>query len=71
MYILFRSRQKPITDSDTITLDSIALQQVEVTKVSWSFIRDGQGSITITMGSWDGPLEITLGGVTGWKGNNA
>ena len=32
-YILFRPRQKPITVSDTITLDNIAVQQVEVTKV--------------------------------------
>ena len=31
-YILFRPRQKPITVSDTITLDNIAFQQVEVTK---------------------------------------
>ena len=31
-YILFRPRQKPITVSDTITLDNIAVQQVEVTK---------------------------------------
>ena len=29
--ILFRPRQKPITVSDTITLDNIAVQQVEVT----------------------------------------
>ena len=35
-YILFRPRQKPITVSDTITLDNIAVQQVEV---SWCFIR--------------------------------
>ena len=32
-YILFRPRQKPITVSDTITLDNIAVQQVEVTKL--------------------------------------
>ena len=32
-YILFRPRQKPITVSDTVTLDNIAVQQVEVTKV--------------------------------------
>ena len=31
-YILFRPRQKPITVSDTITLNNIAVQQVEVTK---------------------------------------
>ena len=31
-YILFRPRQKPITVSDTITLDNIAVQQVQVTK---------------------------------------
>ena len=31
-YILFRPRQKPVTVSDTITLDNIAVQQVEVTK---------------------------------------
>ena len=31
-YILFRPRQKPITVSDTITLENIAFQQVEVTK---------------------------------------
>ena len=31
-YILFRPRQKPITVSDTITLDNFAVQQVEVTK---------------------------------------
>ena len=31
-YILFLPRQKPITVSDTITLDNIAVQQVEVTK---------------------------------------
>ena len=31
-YILFRPRQKPITVSDTITVDNIAVQQVEVTK---------------------------------------
>ena len=31
-YILFRPRQKPITVTDTITLDNIAVQQVEVTK---------------------------------------
>ena len=31
-YILFRPRQKPITVSDTITLDNIAVEQVEVTK---------------------------------------
>ena len=31
-YILFRPRQKPITVGDTITLDNIAVQQVEVTK---------------------------------------
>ena len=30
--ILFRPRQKPITVSDTITLDNFAVQQVEVTK---------------------------------------
>ena len=30
-YILFRPRHKPITVSDTITLDNIALQQAEVT----------------------------------------
>ena len=30
--ILYRPRQKPITVSDTITLDNIAVQQVEVTK---------------------------------------
>ena len=34
--ILFRPRQKPITVSDTITLDNTAVQQVEV---SWCFIR--------------------------------
>ena len=28
----FSTRQKPITVSDTITLDNIAVQQVEVTK---------------------------------------
>ena len=33
LYILFRSRQKPtIIVSDTITLDNIAVQQVELTK---------------------------------------
>ena len=32
-YILFRPRQKPITVSDTITLDNITVQQVEVTNV--------------------------------------
>ena len=37
-YILFRLRQKPITVSDTITLDNIAVQKVEV-EVSWCFIR--------------------------------
>ena len=31
-YILFRPRQKPITVSDTITLQHIAVQQVEVTE---------------------------------------
>ena len=31
-YVLFRPRQKPITVSDTIKLDNIAVQQVEVTK---------------------------------------
>ena len=31
-YILFRARQKPITVSDTITLDNIAVQRDEVTK---------------------------------------
>ena len=31
-YILLRPRQKPITVSDTITLDNIAVQKVEVTK---------------------------------------
>ena len=31
-YFFFRPRQKPITVSDTITLDNIAVQQVEVTK---------------------------------------
>ena len=31
-YILFRPRHKPITVSDTITLDNIAVQQAEVTK---------------------------------------
>ena len=31
-YIFFRPGQKPITVSDTITLDNIAVQQVEVTK---------------------------------------
>ena len=31
-YILFRPRQQPITVSDTITLDNIAVKQVEVTK---------------------------------------
>ena len=30
--ILFRPRQKPITVSDTTTLNNIAVQQVEVTK---------------------------------------
>ena len=38
--ILFRPRQKPITVSDTITLDNIAVQPAEVTLgVSWCFIR--------------------------------
>ena len=31
-YILFRPRQKPITVSDTTTLDNIAVQHVELTK---------------------------------------
>ena len=31
-HILFRPRHKPITVSDTITLDNIAVQQAEVTK---------------------------------------
>ena len=38
--ILFRPLQKPITVSDTITPDNIAVQPVEVTLgVSWCFIR--------------------------------
>ena len=38
--ILFRPLQKPITVSDTITPDNIAVQSVEVTHgVSWCFIR--------------------------------
>ena len=38
--ILFRPLQKPITVSDTITPDNIAVQPVEVTfGVSWCFIR--------------------------------
>ena len=31
-YILFRPKQKPITVSDTITLDNNAVKQLEVTK---------------------------------------
>ena len=38
--ILFRPLQKPMTVSDTITPDNIAVQPVEVTHgVSWCFIR--------------------------------
>ena len=43
--ILFRPRQKPITVSDTITPDNIAVQPVEVTLgVSWCFIRSASFS---------------------------
>ena len=34
-YILFRPKQKSITVSYTITLDNIAVQQVEVTKFNF------------------------------------
>ena len=38
--ILFRPLRKPITVSDTITPDNIAVQPLEVTLgVSWCFIR--------------------------------
>ena len=43
--ILFRPLQKPITVSDTITPDNIAVQPVEVTLgVSWCFIRSASFS---------------------------
>ena len=43
--ILFRPMQKPITVSDTITPDNIAVQPVEVTLgVSWCFIRSASFS---------------------------
>ena len=65
LYILFQSRQKPtIIVSDTITLDNFAVQQVEVTKFLGVLLGTDRSPITITMGSWDGPLEISGGGVT-------
>ena len=47
-YILFQPRQKPITVSDTITLDNIAVQQVEVTKFLGVFSKISYKSISKT-----------------------